>query len=95
MSETPSETELREAELRRFDRNARRRAQRLAQARFRMARHAAHQLVTYGPWNGDTPAATTADVISVTTSMYGNYRQIKGAPITEDEAAKALEAVLS
>ncbi|WP_371497850.1 hypothetical protein OG871_18015 [Kitasatospora sp. NBC_00374] len=81
-----------EANKRRTERNAARRAAWRAASRHRMARHAASDLITYGPWNGDRPAATTADVIRRTSALYGGHLD---APITPAEAAKALEAALT
>ncbi|WP_326671236.1 hypothetical protein [Streptomyces sp. NBC_01257] len=75
-------------EQRREDRNRRRREQRRIEGRLRMARHAAHDLITYGPWNGDGPAATVEDVIRQTAAMYGGY--LKNIPLTEAEAEIAL-----
>ncbi|MEU8512062.1 hypothetical protein AB0C76_10795 [Kitasatospora sp. NPDC048722] len=74
-------------------RNERRRAQRKAEARSRMARHAAGLLVTFGPWKDGRPAATPADVARQANAMYGGY--LKGEPITTTEGAAALEAVLN
>ncbi|WP_333734573.1 hypothetical protein [Streptomyces sp. IBSBF 3010] len=76
------------AEQRREARNQRRRDQRRIESRLRRARHAAHDLITYGPWNGDEPAATVQDVIRQTDAMYGSY--LKGVPLTEGEAEIAL-----
>ncbi|MFE7398824.1 hypothetical protein [Streptomyces sp. NPDC057557] len=73
---------------RREDRNRRRREQRRIEGRLRMARHAASELITYGPWNGDEPAATVQDVICQTDAMYGGY--LKNIPLTEAEADIAL-----
>ncbi|MFD9603294.1 hypothetical protein [Streptomyces sp. NPDC059970] len=75
-------------EQRREARNLRRREQRRVEGRLRMGRHAAHNLITYGPWNGDGPAATVQDVISQTDAMYGSY--LKNIPLTEAEAEIAL-----
>ncbi|MFJ5843947.1 hypothetical protein [Streptomyces sp. NPDC092903] len=72
----------------REDRNRRRRDQRRVEGRLRMARHAASELIRYGRWDGDEPAATVQDVIGRTDAMYGGY--LKGVPITEAEAAFAL-----
>ncbi|AUY51921.1 hypothetical protein [Streptomyces sp. CB01881] len=77
---------------RRERRNERRRAKRRADSRFRIARHAAWQLVTYGRWENGRPAATDEDVIRAADAMYGGY--LKSGPITRSEAATALAAVL-
>lgn len=75
-------------EQHREDRNRRRREQRRIEGRLRMARHAASELIRYGRWNGNEPAATPQDVISQTEAMYGGY--LKGIPLTEAEATFAL-----
>ncbi|WP_329117467.1 hypothetical protein [Streptomyces sp. NBC_01465] len=76
------------AEQRREDRNRRRRVQRRIEGRLRMARHAAHELITYGRWIDNEPAATAQDVIAQTGFMYGGY--LDGVPITTVEAEIAL-----
>ncbi|MGW6916676.1 hypothetical protein ACWGB8_23045 [Kitasatospora sp. NPDC054939] len=81
-----------DAEQRRRARNERRRAKRRADSRFRIARHAASELVTWGPWQGDRPMATAADVVRKADAMYGGY--LKDGPITPAEAATALAAAI-
>ncbi|MFF4856579.1 hypothetical protein ACFY2N_16970 [Streptomyces rubiginosohelvolus] len=76
------------ADQRREDRNRRRRDQRRVEGRLRRARHAASELICYGRWDGDEPAATPQDVITQTEAMYGGY--LKGVPLTEAEAEIAL-----
>ncbi|MHC0432018.1 hypothetical protein ACX6XY_17795 [Streptomyces sp. O3] len=81
------------ADERRQERNRRRRAQRRVEGRLRMARHAAHGLVTYGEWVGGRPCATASDVIRATRAMYGGY--LKGEDITPEEASVALRVTLT
>ncbi|MFI8457654.1 hypothetical protein [Kitasatospora sp. NPDC085464] len=73
--------------------NERRRAKRRADSRARMARHAASELIAYGPWENGRPTATPASVAHRANGMYVAY--LKGEPITTTEAAAALQAVLS
>ncbi|MFE6686584.1 hypothetical protein ACFVFQ_08900 [Streptomyces sp. NPDC057743] len=73
--------------------NARRRAKRLADARMRMATHAASQIVSW-EWDGRRPV-TPARVIAKTAAMYGNYREVQDQAITPAEARAALDHVLS
>ncbi|MFF1916124.1 hypothetical protein ACFVYE_31970 [Streptomyces sp. NPDC058239] len=75
-------------EQRREARNLRRREQRRVEGRLRMGRHAASELIRYGKWDGDEPAATVQDVIGQTDAMYGGY--LKNIPLTEAEAEIAL-----
>ncbi|MEU8677322.1 hypothetical protein [Streptomyces sp. NPDC048560] len=75
-------------EQRREDRNRRRRERRRVEGRLRMARHAASELIRYGRWDGDEPAATAQDVVSQTEAMYGGY--LKDIPLTLAEAEIAL-----
>ncbi|MCA1219284.1 hypothetical protein [Streptomyces sp. 8L] len=72
----------------RNDRNAARRAQRRQEARLRMGRHAARELITYSTWTNNVPDATAQDVISQTSAMYGSY--LNDVPLTEAEAEIAL-----
>jgi hypothetical protein len=72
----------------RNDRNAARRAQTRQEARLRMGRHAASELVSYGTWTDGVPDATPKDVIFKTSAMYGRY--LKDVPLTEAEAEIAL-----
>lgn len=76
------------ADERRQERNRRRREQRRVEGRLRMARHAAHELITYGEWKDNEPTATPQDVIRQTGSMYGGY--LNGTPLTVAEAEIAL-----
>ncbi|MBZ6107325.1 hypothetical protein [Streptomyces olivaceus] len=76
----------------RDDRNARRRAKRLADRRYRMARHAAFDLVSWGPWTDDIPDATPAEVARHATGLYCGY--LKGDDITPTEGETALRYVL-
>lgn len=82
------------ADQRRQDRNERRRAQRLAEARLRRARHATRTLLSEDrSYDGDRLLTTADDITRRTDAMYGGY--LKGVPITPEEAATALEAVLT
>ncbi|MGV2914707.1 hypothetical protein [Streptomyces alfalfae] len=76
----------------RDDRNARRRAQRLTERRSRMAKHAAFDLVSYGPWTNGIPDATPTRVASRATDLYSSY--LKGDDITTAEGDTALRYVL-
>jgi hypothetical protein len=76
----------------RDDRNARRRAKRLANRRARMARHAAFTLISYGTWTDNLPDATPADVAAQATGMYSSY--LKGVDITPAEGETALRYAL-
>ncbi|MFD8899938.1 hypothetical protein [Streptomyces ardesiacus] len=76
----------------RDDRNARRRAKRLTDRRDRMAKHAAYDLVSYGPWTNGTPDATPTRVARHATGLYASY--LKGHDITTAEGAAALRHVL-
>ncbi|MEU5742052.1 hypothetical protein ABZ784_29175 [Streptomyces tendae] len=76
----------------RDDRNARRRAQRLTERRDRMAKHAAFDLVSYGPWTDGVPNATPARVARHATGLYRSY--LKGNDITTAEGDTALRYVL-
>ncbi|MFI6658140.1 hypothetical protein ACIBL8_21755 [Streptomyces sp. NPDC050523] len=89
----PTSTRYCGADCRRAAANRRRREKRLYDSRQRAARHAAHQLLTWGGmWKGDIPTVTPADVIAKTAAMYGNYRDLQD--ITEEEATEALVEVL-
>lgn len=75
----------------RDDRNARRRAKRLADTRLALARHAASYLLH---WENDgTRPITTRKVIDQTRYMHFNHREIQRQAITTDEAQTALDAV--
>lgn len=69
-------------------RNRVRRERRQQEARLRMGRHAASELITYGEWENGQPTATAQDVIQQTNAMYGSY--LKGVPLTAAEAEVAL-----
>ncbi|MCW7989115.1 hypothetical protein XF35_28745 [Streptomyces platensis subsp. clarensis] len=73
--------------------NARRRAKRLADARLRMATHAASQ-IAHWEWDGKRPI-THGQVIAKTTAMYSNHREVRDRAITPAEAKAALDAVLN
>ncbi|MFZ3592306.1 hypothetical protein [Streptomyces sp. BH104] len=59
--------------------------------RVAMARHAASELITWGPWSNGQPTATAPDVQAKTTAMYGQYLK---TPITEEESAEGLQLAL-
>jgi len=69
-------------------RNRVRRERRRQEARLRMGRHAASELISHGEWENGQPTATPADVIQTTNAMYGSY--LKGVPLTTAEAEIAL-----
>jgi hypothetical protein len=75
-------------------RNARRRTQRLTDGRLLRARHAIRTLLAEdASYDGDHLLTTPADITRRTDAMYGSY--LKGVPITPEEVAIALEAVLT
>lgn len=85
-------TAVRTPEQAREDRNACRRAKRLAERRARFAKHAAFVSISYGRWENGLPVASPASVASKATGMYHSY--LKGVDITVQEGESALRYAL-
>ncbi|MFE6689720.1 hypothetical protein ACFVFQ_24990 [Streptomyces sp. NPDC057743] len=72
---------------------ARRQAKYRADARMRMAAHAASQILNF-EWDGRRPVKP-GQVIAKTSAMYGNCHEVRDQAITPAEARAALDHVLS